>query len=114
MTGKTIQAGTGSSRCPRNSNRFNHGLDRWPNCPPVREPNDRFNSCKQDSLSPMLNLHQNESRLYLANSLVYWTVAGCRPRKALRGLESNRAEGLLILGQILAQQIPQCLGLLRT
>ena len=45
--------------------------------------------------------------------LVYRTVAGSRRRKRLRRLQGNGTEGLLILGQILSQKVPQGLRLLR-
>src|SRR6185437_1269697 len=46
--------------------------------------------------------------------LVYRTVAGSRGGKRLLGLQINSPEGLLILRQVLSQQIPESLGLLRT
>ena len=45
--------------------------------------------------------------------LVYRTVAGSRRRKRLRRLQIDGAKGLLILRQVLSQQVPQRLGLLR-
>jgi hypothetical protein len=54
------------------------------------------------------------ARFSVAVNLMNWAIAGCCTWKCLRRFQANDSKCLFILRQVLAQQVPQSFGLLRT